>query len=239
MLADDSPLRRLPVDLDPKQALFFDGIRHATELADLAYERLSVTLTDIAMNSAERRAAKAFTASFLDAWAIVDSIDRLRGLIHLLPGGCPVPRADGQPGFRVQTESVRALRNVSDHLAARADYIVARNSTALGILSWITILDEKHVLSCSILPGTIAHHSAPLPNPYGRELIGPTDFISLAAGEHSACLSDVMKEVHRVVGSIENSLGSWIRENGFEGRHAPSDMLAWVKMEIVDEFPIA
>jgi hypothetical protein len=233
MLAEDSPLRRLPVELDRKQALFFDGIRHAIELADLAYERLVVVLTDLAMGHTEGRVVKGYTAPFLDAWAIVDAIDRLRGLVHLLPGSTQVPRGDGLPGFRELTAAIREIRNVSDHLAGRADYVVARNGTALGVLSWITIIDQEHMLCCAIVPGTIANKEVPLPNPIGRDLLGPSDFISLAAGEHSACLSDAMKEAHRRVEGIEAGLGSWLRDNGFDGKNAPVDMLAWVKVQIV------
>lgn len=236
MFADGSPLRRLPAGLDRKQALFLDGIRHATELADLAYERLVTTLTELAKSQFEGKPkTTTFTAPFLDAWAIVDSIDRLRGLVRLLPGAAAITRTDGQPGFHAQTETIRKLRNVSDHLAQRADYVVTCNSTALGVLSWVTLLNERSYLACLILPGMIANSSAPLPNLLYRTLIGPTDFITLAAGEHSACLSDAMNEMHRVVGNIENSLGKWIQDNGFETKHAPHDMLVVAEIELLDQ----
>ena len=39
MLSFDSPLRRLPPQLDVRQLVFCDGVRHAAEIADLAFER--------------------------------------------------------------------------------------------------------------------------------------------------------------------------------------------------------
>jgi hypothetical protein len=45
MLSDDSILRRIPVAVAPKQALFVDGIRHTVEIMALAYSRLRETLT--------------------------------------------------------------------------------------------------------------------------------------------------------------------------------------------------
>ena len=41
MLKQNSILRQVPAAINPKQALFIDGIRHAIEIIDLAYERLS------------------------------------------------------------------------------------------------------------------------------------------------------------------------------------------------------
>ena len=50
MLNKDSILRQVPVAINPKQALFIDGIRHAVEIIDLAYGRLRDTLTRTALN---------------------------------------------------------------------------------------------------------------------------------------------------------------------------------------------
>ena len=41
MIIDEgSPFRRLPSELDRRQALFLDGIRYSVEMADLAHTRL-------------------------------------------------------------------------------------------------------------------------------------------------------------------------------------------------------
>ncbi len=48
MLGDDSILRRIPVAIEPKEALFRDGIRHAVEIMDLAYSRLREALPNVA-----------------------------------------------------------------------------------------------------------------------------------------------------------------------------------------------
>ena len=86
MISRDSILRRLPPELDRKQALFLDGIRHAGEIAGLAYPRLQATLTTIAVEQLEpERADPLFTSAFLDAWSLVDVIDRFRALWLLLP----------------------------------------------------------------------------------------------------------------------------------------------------------
>lgn len=48
LLNRESPLRRLPVNIDAKTAVFFDGIRFTVEFLDIAYNRLYETLTQIA-----------------------------------------------------------------------------------------------------------------------------------------------------------------------------------------------
>ncbi len=139
MLSDDSILRRIPAALEPKQALFVDGIRHAVEIMELAYGRLKETLTNIALDpptSADLR--KVGPHAFLDAWAMVDAVDRFRMLYQQMPGikfGPPVP---GIEPLKTVTQPFRDLRNVADHLSQRADFVVARGGAALGTLTWLT-----------------------------------------------------------------------------------------------------
>jgi hypothetical protein len=119
----DTPLKRLPRELDPKQALFLDGIRHATELAEMAYARLVDRLTDLALAGKSDDNPLALTEPYLYAWAVVDSVDRLRGLLRLMPGLAEGPDAGPWGQLRAETEVIRDLRNVSDHLAQRVDYV--------------------------------------------------------------------------------------------------------------------
>src|SRR6266487_2598090 len=138
LVHDDSPLRRLQVRLERKQLLFFDGIRHAIEIADLAYERLRDTLSPITLNDQNAPFPKLrATGAFLDSWVIIDAVDRLRGLLQLMPDEALANSANTRR-FLEESNDVRSLRNVTDHLAQRADYVIANDSTALGILSWVT-----------------------------------------------------------------------------------------------------
>jgi len=233
-----SPLLRLPRNLNRRQTLFLDGIRHAVEIADYGYVRLVEELTKLAL--ANRRGEQpngSYTTPFLYAWAVVDAIDRIRALLHLMPGLRRVPRSDGKPGFRYQTKAIRDLRNVTHHLAQRVDYVIAQNGTALGKLSWITILtiEPIQILSCAIIPGTLANIEAQLVNPAGREsVVGPSDLITLNAGEHTASLSEAMIELRRIVETLEEVLSSWISKSGLENERAGTDTLVVALMEFED-----
>lgn len=216
-----------------KQALFFDGIRHAVEIIDFAYSRLQATLTNIALsNPPEATQANLFTAAFLDAWALVDLIDRFRALWDLMPNvkkGATVPDTKS---FKELSQPVRNLRNVADHLAERADYVVAHNGTALGELSWYTALNPQGTegLSCIIVPGTIGPGQRHLVNPAGNASTYPTGMIHLAAGEHRACLSDLLPEIENRVRFLEGAIEKSLAEQGLDGHQAGADVLIAIHM---------
>lgn len=78
IIGDESPLRRLPGQLDRKQMLYLDGIRYSIEMADLAHLRLQQTLLDLANHSNDSDPVHLyFVAAVQDAWSIVDSVHRL------------------------------------------------------------------------------------------------------------------------------------------------------------------
>lgn len=234
MLRQDSPLRRLPPNLDKTQVVFLDGIRHAVEIIDLAHSRLRRTLTTIALEYKREDVDRGhlFTEAFLDAWAIVDAIDRFRNLLHLMPGVKKLPPKDGEPGFRKTTEDIRNLRNVADHLAQLADHIVARKSTALGVLSWFTILDseEGRGLSCLIVPGTVSSSHQQVVNPADRPFNPPTDLVHLAAGKYRACLSDAVEGVRKALVPLERSLQVALLNHGVADLSSGADLLVATEM---------
>ncbi len=233
MISQNSILRRLPPMCNRKQALFFDGIRHAVEIIDLAYFRLQATLTDIALsNPSEATQTNLFTAAFLDAWALVDSIDRFRALWDLMPNVKRSANAPDTKSFKGLSQPVRNLRNVADHLAKRADYIVAHKGTALGELSWYTALNPQGTegLSCIIVPGTIGPGQKHLVNPAGKASTYPTGMIHLAAGEHRACLSDLLPEIEKRVRFLEGAIERSLAEQGVDGNQAGADVLIALHM---------
>jgi hypothetical protein len=231
MITRDSILRRLPPNLDRRQALFIDGIRHAAEIATLAYGRLGQTLTQIATHDDQGADAdNLYTAAFLDAWSLVGVIDRFRTLCSLLPYAThtPVPPPPGKKSFAELTQPIRDLRNVADHLAVRADYVVARRGAALGTLSWFTALRPDGLVGviCTIIPGTIQSSSTPIVNPAGREIELPTGLIHLAAGEYKANLSEIIPQMALRIKHTEEFVERGLAKAGVEGgKQAVRDLL--------------
>ncbi len=240
MISQNSILRRLPPQLNRKQALFLDGIRHAVEIVDLAYTRLQATLTNIALgNQSEPLRENLFTPAFLDAWALVDAIDRFRALWDLMPNAQKGAVAPDAKSFKELSQPVRDLRNVADHLAQRADYVVARKGTALGELSWYTALNHQGTegLSCIIVPGTLGPGERQLVNPAGKTSTYPTGMIHLAAGEYRVCLSDLLPEIERRVRFLEGALERSFAEQGLEGRQAGADIFISIHMAAALDTP--
>lgn len=213
MIGQNSILRRIPPNLDPKQALFLDGIRHAAEFVEFAHRRLVETLTQLALteqSGPDRRTM--YTSAFLDAWSIVDAVDRFRALWSLLPGSMPAAKSPDTKTFADLSNSIRELRNVADHLATKADKVVARKGSALGWLSWFTILsadaDGVKGLICTLMPGTLGRKlQGMMVNPAGRKVDTPsTGMIELSAGQHKANLSDIIPEMALRISALEAEL---------------------------------
>jgi len=210
--------------------LLFDALRHAAEIVDLGYRRLQHSLTAIAEAQVAGDETKdTYTAAFLDAWAMIDAIYKIRGiLINLDAAGFSEREpADGSPKATAFTETIAKVRNIGDHIVGTADQIIAASSTALGILSWFTPLDTNPArgVSCVLAPGTIADLKASLVNPLGQECDLPSGLITLQAGKYKVSLSDAFRSTVAVVERIEVGLDHVFKEKGVQGQHAGSDML--------------
>ncbi|RUQ31194.1 MAG: hypothetical protein EKK68_08605 [Candidatus Competibacteraceae bacterium] len=155
MFEPNSPFLNLPANLDRKQAFYLDGIRHAFEIIDYAFTRLSSGLNEIGKNHLETNRPTSYVSYYLDAWAFVDALDRLVALWKLQPAANTIPDPWKPDKLKERMRHIRDIRNVSDHLAQRADQIISKNSTALGELSWITVisLEPPEMKSCFIRPG--------------------------------------------------------------------------------------
>ena len=235
MIGSNSILHRLPADLDNEQTLFLDGIRHAAEIADFAYNRLLTTLTKISVS--EESNSESITLAYLDAWAIVDSIDRYRTLWNLFPNSVLEDEVTGLETDVEVFRNIRNVRNVSDHLSQRVKYILSNRGTALGGLSWCTILDieKSEGVICTIIPGTVGKQSGPIVNPSGKEMEIPTGLISLTAGEHSAQLSEAVKRLRVRILDIETQLEENISNLGLTGKQAGADVVLRMRVSFKDK----
>lgn len=72
MIKPDSPLKRLPVALGADQAFFVDGMRHAAEICEVSYKRLTANLAQLSKASEEEKLPTSYAEYFLDAWAFVE-----------------------------------------------------------------------------------------------------------------------------------------------------------------------
>lgn len=227
MIAENSPLLNLPVNMNPKQAVYIDGIRHAAQIIEMAYSRLCNSLTEISFESSIGKRNSEFTHIFLDVWAFIDNADRFRSLWVLQPNSHTLPNEFSKNEINSKLQNIRDIRNVSAHIAQKADQIVALNSSILGSISWFTIANESplevktHFIRPGIMRGKITESLA--------KSNGEVNFtkgsggISIVAGKHSASLSDAYYLVCSIIQFAEEGLSQAIAKPSIENT-IPRDM---------------
>src|SRR3712207_2666245 len=93
--------RPLPSSILRRQVLFFDAIRASVDMTLLAYVRLQSTL---ASGSHHQHSS----SILLDAWSLVDTLNRLRVLVRAMPR---LKHSAAVVSFLGDLEAVEALRN--------------------------------------------------------------------------------------------------------------------------------
>src|SRR5688572_10074319 len=133
IIGPDSSLRKLSVNLDPKQRLYFDGIRYSVEMADLAHIRLKQTLNDLSTNRDKLAGLhyRHFVPAVLDTWSIIDSVHRLRGLIRQTPG--IKQKSPGLKVFDQQSSIIDDLRNSVQHLNHTIENLLRESLPVWGV----------------------------------------------------------------------------------------------------------
>jgi len=222
IIKEDSPIRRLPHSLDPKQMLFLNAIQYSVEMADLAFHRLTANLQSITTENPSSRPHINFLAAVQDAWSIVDSLYRLRCLLRQMPGFKKnIPEIQV---FLRKTKTIEHLRNAIQHLDRQIESLLEAKLPVLGVLGWCSFWakDSKMVSSWAIVPGSLVRsgeHS--LVNPLGRPCDVPLGLITLETSGYSNCLSESMRALEPLIGELESQL-----RDQFSGLPtAPADFL--------------
>lgn len=205
--------QRLPKNLDRRQTLFLDGIRFSVEIAETAYGRLCKTLLTLANSVIQKKKVRigALTVRAIsDAWAIIDSVHRLCGLLSQMRGV-----KQNTPNLNLlykQAEKVEALRNTVQHLNNEIDNLISKKLPVWGTLSWVARPNPTNDLwyTCSLAPGTVFARQIPIINPVGKEPRLPIDMIELNAIE-SVNLSTVIEKVDTVISSMEKQIEKQIK----------------------------
>lgn len=210
LLGRDSPLRRVPANVQPKHAIFLDGIRHAVEIMDVGYRRLRGALAQLALHPPRPEDFPLITAGiFLDAWAVVDAIDKFRQLYMGYPGMKSWNTSDQVQPLPEVLQTFRALRNVGDHLSQMSDRVLAKDGAALGELTWLTgthLLPDVVAWHCVLRPGTLRSMPKLATAPIHSTLDWPTDYVCLTAGGQQGNLSTVRTHIAGRIKHLESQL---------------------------------
>jgi|CZKS01.1.fsa_nt_gi hypothetical protein len=242
IIGQDSPLRKIPSALHRRQVLFLEGIRFTVEMAELAYRRLQGTLLLQTNQPALNDDNPPLVSAMLDAWAIVDSLHRLRDLVAGAPG---FKGKNKSPKFRLFMEStinVPALRNTVQHLGSEIHGVIAdQNWTVFGTLSWGVVHPERNeVTACTFMPGAPQPGSShPIINPLNRTLWHlRVDSITIERSGVSVCLSDAMRRLAALTVSMEENLSKAYLEQipaQYQGQTHAADVVVCVVISVNQE----
>lgn len=208
IIGPESPLRFLPTEMTRRQALLFEGIRFSIEMADVAHRRLRETLlrlTDV--DAPHEDVARAVE----DAWSIIDSSHRLKGILQQAPG---IAHREKWPGIRQLLVDIAApidkVRNVFQHLNQDVERRLYQNWPLFGILHWFRLnSDGNSGRVCSLMAGTIADGERPLMNVHGKRIYEPPlGMIELQVESTTVSITELMEIVKRIAGDLERSIPS-------------------------------
>ena len=135
----NSCLFSIPVEMDKKLIFNLDGIRATLQIINLSYKRLCQSLEYLSLQNNNMD----FTHVSLDGWAFIDSLDRLRGLWNNLDNILDFKKEYSKLNVEKRLLEVRNIRNVISHLPQRIDSLIAKNSSAMGEIGWIFLVDKE------------------------------------------------------------------------------------------------
>ena len=192
-------------------------------MADLAHRRLGETLPLLSRMENPDGESQSNVSAMLDAWSIVDSLHRLRGLLKHMPGIEKRNRIPPIRAFFDTTEKITELRNTVQHLDNTIPGVIDdQNWAVLGSLSWGIVDPQKsQIISSCFMPG-MPLGSRPLINPANRpRWYLPVDGITVERSGISVCLSDAMRRVEALAAALEKMLAdSFAQQLPEQGHHA-------------------
>jgi hypothetical protein len=204
-LSDDSPLLRLPTGLDRRQVLFLDGIGYSIDMAAIGYQRLQTFLHEHTLADPEQRSHVRYALIVMDAWSIIDTVNRLRALARGTPG---LKHGPAYESFRRSVSHVETLRDAVQHLYGEVEKLQDNGRPLWGSLSWVYSAspDAKTFAVGFMIPGTLAvTKGVPMVNPVGRESEIPIGLVELTAAGVTVCLSGIMRAVEQFAGRLERA----------------------------------
>lgn len=212
MLTDKSFLRQVPHALEMKTRIALEGVGWAIDSISIAFEAMRVLAVDfdVSVNSTTNE-----HHLFVHCWSMVDQCHMLRSLLKRLP-----PKLGGEiEAFVHKTEPYTLIRNSMDHLPSMIENIVKSEKTRppiFGALSFCKLsaddVNDGRAVSCTVVSVTAgsltpSNEGWQILNPSGKELAFPVGAFEFEAFGHVVSLSDLMKDVQRLVEHFDRVTG--------------------------------
>ncbi len=205
-----------------KQVLYLDGIEESIRMAITAYARLrascyaqSQAMQDAQEDPNRRQAPDKWMQSttLLDAWCLVDVLNRLRVLTSATPG-----LKKSSPGVAILLRAlapIEDLRNAVQHLDTHVPKALVGTPTPLwGYLSWVRPHPETGGFSIgALIPGTLEKGPGPVIQIPGGNFEMPVGHINLTAAGKIVSLSELTYAVHRFQSRFDRAITAAIADH--------------------------
>lgn len=201
IVKDDSPLLRIPKEIQPREILIFEGLRYSANMALLSYGRLRHDLHQISLG---QKQIDFWYASLNGAWGVIDSANRFYRLMTKL-------NIIGENPLEKQYLDFKKLRDGFHH----ADEWIERKHIKehyplFGILSWTYFdpeIDAKKAKMFIFSPGIQQGEKSFVPeNPLGKDFRVPVDNITITANQRAQGEPPVKVDIVAIIASLENAV---------------------------------
>ncbi|MEX1198895.1 MAG: hypothetical protein WEB57_13685 [Pseudohongiellaceae bacterium] len=209
MLQSDSVLRNIPKWLKPETRYFFEAIAMSIEMVGVAYARLR----GLALKASEYEGAEIgwrMRAELFDAaWGFVGHVHMLNQFLSALPGRRPDPISE----FLEHSKNVGNLRNRYQHLHQNIKNRTVKKGSvlpAVGALYWVFVKSTEplrfvlHIHTSGMLREEWTRFESP--NPVSQKLEYPAGAFRLEAFEEHLDLSQVYRDIERVISAFDEDI---------------------------------
>lgn len=232
-ITKDSPLNKIPVNLEPKHILLFDSLRYSINMCFTSWDLLIAKLERLSSSNFEEYETEKYIV-FMHAWSVVDNLDRLRSLFGVLDKE-HLDKVFGEP------ELLRGLRNSFHHMYDRLESGVDLSYPILGTLSWV-FHEKSHgkTLYCNNFVSGFQYgeREFPMINPIGKKIDMPIGLVTLhgianlRGGNPSVCSLEISEMMHRLNSAVDNLEKSW-KEQVESGVFKQDFLMREIAMSIV------
>jgi len=183
LFSEKSALLQIPRSADAEDAMYLDAIRYAAEMVELSFVRLCDSLLRLPVEDDEVRHRLLSVAAIQDAWAMIDSSDRLRSLIK--PSKILNAHPEVCSTFIDSISPIRDLRNTVQHLDHKIPSLAAKEWPVWGTLRWFEWREPPHKgVSCLLQAGGhVTKRPLYVQEPrQGQDAVGVSDVILASRG---------------------------------------------------------
>jgi hypothetical protein len=249
IVGKDSPLRRLPISLPPRQHFDLGALSVAAQMADHAYGHLEALAALATQLRIAREVEPDVPPLMLEAWGVLDAIYKARTFVQRI-GGWELNAPSS--AFVAMTRDVWDIRDTYQHLSGMGPKMIEAAAPAMGTLSWLAAFPDVQAdrfYGCIVVPGSIWQESSipsrvQMPSPE-RELRVPVDDFRLGswrpartgrqergpAGPVELNISDLLDGLYGAVTQVERSIRHAVEASGSTPATAASDLMFLIALD--------